>query len=64
MIEVNEAKKITLFNIDGQDGVFRKVSSVVAAGNQDVAVKALFGSTISWFLPYDIKTVKNAGQSK
>lgn len=52
MKEVKEAVPVRLFAIEGHQQFFKKVTAAEAKGDEK-AVQALFGSTISWFLPYN-----------
>lgn len=53
MKEIAEARKVNAFRIEGQKGLFRKVSRIEAEHHVDIAIQALLGSTISWFIPFD-----------
>lgn len=53
MKEVKEAYPVRTYRIDNMDELYVKVSKSDAECYPDVAVKALYRSTISWFVPFE-----------
>lgn len=60
MKEVKEANVVKVFQVEGEAGLFKKITSKQAlefnAANEDErdhAIQAILGSTLSWFIPFE-----------